>query len=81
MDMPVFCCFVIISQVPCRLSAGFQQVRQDLIETSPANECLQKKMFIIVLLVLSTLHFLGDKVFNSMDLMSTLSWNSDTGVH
>ena len=29
----------IISQVPSRLSAGFQYSRHDLIETSPANEC------------------------------------------
>ena len=53
------------SQVPSRLSAGFQHLSQDLIETSPADEYLWKNMFIILLHVLNTLQLLPDKVFTT----------------
>ena len=35
--------FAIISQIPSRLSARFQHLSQELIETSPANKYLGKK--------------------------------------
>ena len=55
----------IISRVPsrleksCKIEPGF--------ETSLANECLRKDMFIIYLHVLNTLQLLVDEVFKSTD--------------
>ena len=46
---PVVWRFTIISQVPSRLSAGFGHSSQDLIKTSPANECPRTNMFVVFL--------------------------------
>ena len=46
-------------QKSCKIKPGF--------ETSLANECLRKDMFIIYLHVLNTLQLLVDKVFESRD--------------
>ena len=57
-DIPVVRCFATITQVPSRLSAGFQHLSQDLIETSHAKEhaCMWKNMFINFLHLLNTLN-------------------------
>ena len=44
-NTPVVWCFEITSHVPSRLSAGFQHSSQNLIKTSPANECPHRNMF------------------------------------
>ena len=66
-DAPVVWQFAIISQVPSRYSAGIQHLSQDLIETSPANECLREHVHYF-LHVSNTLQLLAAKVFKSSDL-------------
>ena len=72
-DTPVVWRVAIIYQAPSRLSADFQHLGQDFIDTSPANECLRKNMLITFLHVLNQLQLLTGKVFMSK------SWEGSVG--
>lgn len=61
--------FATIYEVPSKLSPGLQFLSQYFTEISPANECLQKEVFIAFPYALNTSQILAYKVFELTDLM------------